>query len=193
MASESGGWIGELGKGAAGAIGGVLGTAFAGVALLWFKGWLSPLWSWVQNASGSLWTHLMAQSSWPNWLAYVISVAALFICLRWALRQWRNRKDSTRRFHQLSFWGVVWRWKPTSGLPDVLEAFCPSCDTRLVYENVIPNQYTGRAIGVKLHCETCSKQALHYDGGFLDHLNERVIREIERLHRTGEWKAHVSK
>lgn len=103
MASESG-WFGALVKGALGAVGAALG----GAAVLWLTGWLSPLWSWVQSESGSPWTHLMAQSNWPNWLAYVISALAALLSFAWAFRQWRNRKDSTERFHQLSFfWGAL--------------------------------------------------------------------------------------
>ena len=182
MASESGGWFGALAKGALGAAGGALA--------LWLMGLLSPLWSWVQNASGSLWTHLMAQSSWPNWLAYVISLPAAAACLRWALRHWRNRKDSTWRFHQLSFMGVVWRWEPTSGLPDRVRFYCPRCDTRLVYELMAGDLYSGAQARIALHCETCNCERLQMVGN-LDYLNARIIREIDRLHRTGEWRRHV--
>ncbi|WP_313074947.1 hypothetical protein [Melaminivora sp.] len=180
MASEKDGLLGALGKGAAGAAGGAL--------FLWFSGLLKPLWSWLHQTWLSLWTHLMAQSSWPNWLAYVISLAAALACLRWARRQWRSRKDSTWRFHQLSFLGVLWRWLPTSGLPSHVSGYCPACDTRLVYETLVPNFDHPRRIA--LHCETCSSVRLRMEGN-LDYMNARVIREIDRLQRTGEWKQHV--
>ncbi len=187
MASESGGWLGELGKGAAGAI----GTALGGAAFLWLMGWLSPLWSWVQNASGSLWTHLMAQSQWPNWSAYLVSLLAAIAWWLLARSHLRNRKDSTWRFNQLSFMGVVWRWDSTSDLPETVVGFCASCDTRLVYERILGDRYEGTPPQVALHCETCNCERFRIDGD-LAYLNARIIREIDRLHRTGEWKKHVA-
>lgn len=182
MASTEGGWFGALVKGAAGAAGSGL--------FLWLMGWLKPLWSGIHQASMSLWTHLMAQSRWPNWLAYVVSAAAAVACFCWALRHWRNRKDSTWRFHQLSFSGVLWRWKPTSGLPSHVNGFCPGCDTRLVYIDTPPDLYNEIPRRTSLYCETCNSERLSMNGG-LDYMNGRIIREIERLHRTGEWKRHV--
>lgn len=183
MATESEGWFGALVKGAAGAAGAAL--------FLWFSGLLKPLWSFIHQASLSLWTHLTAQSSWPNWLAYVVSLAAATACVRWALRHLRNRKESTWRFHQLSFLGVVWRWLPTSGLPSHVSGYCPSCDTRLVYEVIPSDRYTGTPRRIALHCETCSCERLRMEGD-LNYMNARIIREIDRLHRTGEWKQHVT-
>lgn len=182
MASEKGGVWGAVVAGAAGAAGAAL--------FLWFSGLLSPLWSWVQSASGSLWAHLIAQSNWPNWLAYVISVLALFSFLRWALRSWRNRKDSTWRFNQLSVEGVMLRWVPTSGLPSTLQFFCLNCDTQLVYEVIAADHYEGRPQRTALHCERCRCERFQIDGN-LNYLNARFIRQIDRLHRTGEWKKHV--
>lgn len=187
MASESGGWLGELGKGAAGAI----GTALGGAAFLWLMGWLSPLWSWTQNAFGSLWTHLMAQSQWPNWSAYLVSLLAASAWFLLARRHWRNRKDSTWRFNQLSFLGVVWRWDSTSGLPSAVLSYCPACDTRLVYEQIPADHYFETPQRLLLHCETCGCERFRIDGN-LAYMNARIIREIDRLHRTGEWKKHVA-
>jgi hypothetical protein len=112
------------------------------------------------------------------------------LCLRWALRHWRNRKDSTWRFHQLSFNGVVLRWEPTSGLPSTVQWFCPGCDTRLVYEPIPPDYGSGRPERVALHCETCSCKRFEIEGD-RNYMNARFIREIDRLQRTGEWKRHV--
>lgn len=183
MAAEQEGWAGSLGKAAVGAV--------AGAFALWLIGWLNPLWSFTQQASGSLWTHLMAHSHWPNWSAYALSLVAAWACFSWALRHWRSSKDSTWRFHQLSFRGVVWRWAPTSGLPHVVRGYCPVCDTRLVYMIVRGDIYTGTPTRTEMHCETCDCRRFQIEGD-LDYMNARIIREIDRLHRTGEWRKHVA-
>lgn len=182
MASESGGWVGAFAKGAAGAAGAAL--------FLWFSGLLKPLWSFIHQASLSLWTHLMAQSQWPNWSAYFVSLLAAFAWSLLARSHLRNRKESTWRFNQLSFLGVVWRWDSTSDLPKTVHGFCASCDTRLVYEQIQGDHYEGTPPQLVLHCETCGCERFRIDGN-LAYMNARVIREIDRLQRTGEWKRHV--
>lgn len=181
MADKEEGFGSAFWKGAAGTVG-------AGIAL-WLIGWLKPLWSFTQDAFRSLFTHLAAQSQWPNWSAYLVSSLAAMAFFSWALRYWRNRKDNHNRFNQFSFLGSVWRWNGISSLPYGLRPYCPMCDTMLVYENT-GGYYSGEDKRVTLHCERCRTSPV-VEPGDMNYLRERVTREIDRLLRTGEWRGHV--
>jgi len=182
MPKESGGVGLEFAKGAA---------AVAGAAVFtWFMGWLSPIWSFVQWAFESLWTHLMAQSQWPNWSAYFVSAWLLISIVRLAVKKFRNRKDNHNRFSQLSFLGAVWRWNSMSSLPYGLRPYCHTCDTMLVYEHIGGGYYSNESEKVLLHCERCGHDVGNTNGRYTG-LQERVTREIDRLVRTGEWVKHV--
>lgn len=173
-------------KGAAGAVG-------AGVAL-WVIGWLTPLGAFVAQYTRLGWMHLMAQSQWPNWSAYLVSLLLAISALRWALKYWRNRKDNHNRFTQLTVGGaVVWRWRSISSLPMTLVPYCPSCSTQLVYDYDDGERYTGAQRHTVLVCERCDRhRQVCREPGDYDDLRDRVNREIDRLLRTGEWRQHVA-
>jgi hypothetical protein len=144
MAGEMGGLSTELLKGALGA----LGAAW----MVWFMGWWSPFLSFAHQALESLWMHLIAQSQWPNWSAYLVSVWLLISIVRLAVRKFESRNDNHNRFKKFSFGGSVWRWNSMSSLPYGLRPYCPRCDSMLVYEET-GGGYSGDRRQVLLHCE----------------------------------------
>ena len=164
--------------------------AVGAAAALWLMGWLKPVWSFAHRAFESLWTHLMAQSQWPNWSAYLVSVWALVSIFRLALKKWESRKDNQNRFNQLSFLGSVWRWDSMSSLPYGLRPYCQRCDTLLVYEET-GGGYSDEPKRVHLHWEHCQTIPTSVDG-HMRYLQARVSREIDRLVRSGQWRQHVS-
>ena len=181
MAKSEGGIASEAWKGVAGA-------ASVGV-FAWVMDWLKPLWEYGSTALKSGWSHLMASSSMPNWMAYAMSFTLAISALRWALRAWASRKDNHKRFTQFNFMGGVWRWNFMSGLIGNLGVYCPQCDGALVYSNDINARQIWE---VSWHCERCSciRVSCEGDKGYLD---GRVKREIDRLVRTGKWRNYVDK
>ena len=181
MSKESGTIGLEFAKGAAAAGG-------AGL-FLWLVGWLKPVWSFAHQAFESLWMHLMAQSQWPNWSAYLVSLLAAISALRWAFKAWSSRKDNHNRFNQFNFLGSGWRWNTISHRPIGLVAYCPDCDIRLVYEET-GGRFSDEPKTIALQCEKCDVVRT-CELGDLKHLTSRVSREIDRLVRTGQWRQHV--
>lgn len=180
MAKESGGVVSAFWKGAAGAAGGAL--------LLWMLDWFAPAWSLATGTLRSIWVHLTAQSLWPNWSAYVLSLTAAISISCLAFRYWLSSKRNRKRFQQLSFLGAVWRWRDISSLEYTLRPYCPQCDTALVF-----NEYTDEAGWryTRWYCQACKAVRVEEEGYRID-LDGRVAREIDRLLRSGQWRRHAA-
>lgn len=84
------------------------------------------------------------------------------------------------------FFGVVWRWRYAQGGPSGAWAFCPKCDTILVYSY----RHDYGDFKTTLHCETCEVD-LATESGNKDDLVGKVHRQIDRKLRTGEWKSYA--
>lgn len=156
-------------------------------------GWLTPAGSWLKAVAAAVGTYLAQPSDWPNWIPWSLSVFSAHCILRLAFQWVRMRKDSHRRFNQLRFLGALWRFGMSNQNSDIrasLAAFCPSCDGRLVSEE-IPSDWTlGLHRRVRLICERCNATRVDEAGDASD-LIARVSREVDRLIRTGEWRQHV--
>lgn len=179
MAAKKDGVSSEFIKG----VGGAVGAAVC----LWIGSLYAPFWKWFSGSLQTGWSHLMASSQYPNWSAYLVSLLAAISLLRRALRAWRSRTESTSRFKQLSFMGSVWRWNSISHHPSALMAYCPHCDTALVYAHYLDAYDRHR---VRWRCQRCDLVCTD-DSGDKDDLNGRVSREIDRLIRTSEWRKHL--
>lgn len=179
MAKESGGVVDAFWKGAAGAAGSAV--------LLWLLGWLDPAWSFATGILRSIWVHLTAQSLWPNWSAYVLSLTAAISISCLAFRYWLSNKRSRKRFQQLSFLGAVWRWRDMSSLVYTLRPYCPSCDTLLVYYEGAED--LGGHMKTQWRCQRCNCVRVNADG-FKADVDGQVMREIDRLLRSGQWRRH---
>lgn len=185
MADKKDGIGSEFWKGVGGAFG---AAVFLGLASLY-----EPFWKTFSGFMQTGWSHLMASSQYPNWSAYLVSLLAAISLLRWALSAWRNRKESTSRFNQLIFGGLVlWRWRSISSHPTGLVPYCAVCDHQLTYDIEYANALRSTQCQTVLFCEHCNPglAVLREDGSY-DGLIKRVSREIDRLVRTGEWRKHV--
>lgn len=60
------------------------------------------------------------------------------------------------------------------------------CDMRLTYSFSDPLT-DFKPMRVKLHCERCAS-CMPQDAAGIDELQGRVLREVDRLIRTGEWE-----
>jgi len=179
MAGEKSGavWVGVVG-------------AVAGAVTAAALGWLASAWLWLVGFVGAVWVHLSAQSSMPNWLAYLLSL----ISATWALSAWlryrRNSKDNHERFNQFIWDGVRWRWRFISGQPTLLSSYCPACDTQLVYEQTGGDLLSGDPLITELHCEHCGTRLLREEGSYKN-VTARVARQVDRLIRTDKWRDYV--
>ena len=154
-----------------------------------FKEMLESAWAATQQTAESLWAHLLAQSLWPNWAAYVVGIPSAMAVAYLIWRYLDDKKNSHRRFKELPFLGSVWRWSSLSDLPHALQPYCPNCQGLLVYEE-LGGRYGNQAQSVALHCEACQTIPTEQSGTW-KYLQARVEREIQRLIRTGEWRQHV--
>jgi hypothetical protein len=158
-------------------------------AAVWFRVELGPAWVLTKQTAESLWTHLLAQSLWPNWTAYAVGIPSAVAVVYLGWRYLDNKKNSHRRFKELPYLGSIWRWNSLSDLPNALQPYCPSCQGLLVYEE-LGGRYGNQAQSVALHCEACQTIPTEQSGTW-KYLQARVAREIQRLIRTGEWRQHV--
>jgi hypothetical protein len=98
--------------------------------------------------------------------------------LYWALQRVRNKKDDHTQFVELHFLGSLWRWRYVSGAPYGVWALpsmrLRSWSTKTQEVRTVPNRGEPCCI---------ASDANYFKG--------RVIREIERLIRTDEWRTHV--
>jgi hypothetical protein len=166
----------------------LLGAAGLGAAV-WFRDGLNHAWAPVLQAIAPIWMHLLAQSRWPNWAVYLVTVPSVISVAYLGWRYLHRRKYPHWRFKELRFLGTLWRWNNLSDLPHTLEPYCPTCQGLLVYEE-LGGRSGSQPQSVALYCENC-QMILTEQPGTWKYLQARIAREIERLSRTGEWRQHV--
>jgi len=152
---------------------------------------LPVLFSWIGNLCSVIW-HLL---SYPITIAFWIFLLLLILSARTVfsfLKPLIHRKplESTELdYTEDSFFGMTWRWSyPLSPIPKKIWCFCPKCDTQLVF-NEGPFRAAPRFI---LHCETCKEQIQDFEGS-MDYILSKVIRQIDRNIRSGEWKSRIGR
>lgn len=147
-----------------------------------------PGWSWTFSALGSVLIWRI-----PVWLILLLGVIVLGFIIR------KNRKpvlevDTTPEFYaynQDEFFNAVWRWSYSgSGLPEDAASFCPNCDMQLVYHEDHGGYRAAGLTNTILFCERCNERITDLEGDY-DHLESRVLREIERKVRTNEYKQNL--
>ena len=169
-------------------IGGVLTAGcLAIVAYIW--AFAPGVWKWFTDLLASIWTHLTTPASVPTWWLYALYAISAITVLTLALRI-RSAIKATgpivTEYREDRFFGAIWRWKYFQGGPTGIWAFCPACDTVLVYSY----QRDFGDLKTALHCETCNRTILT-ESGDKDDLQGKVHRQIDRKIRNGEWKNNI--
>jgi hypothetical protein len=93
----------------------------------------------------------------------------------------RSRNDQQQSLpNELTLFDVVWRWNYNyHGQPANLRAYCPTCDTQLVYtEDRFPDR-------VWFTCEHCNCR-YYEENGDKDYALAKVYRQIDRNLRLRE-------
>lgn len=152
-------------------------------AIIGALSFIPGVFKWVADASTALWSHLIATSGFPNWGLYLLALMSIQTLVYWIHLVIKPKGPNVAAYNHDTFLGLKWRWSYISGLPSGAWAFCPQCDTMLVYsENsrFDPNHQTA------LTCETCNRVMLQHEGD-KDYLVQKIHRQIDRKVRNGEW------
>ena len=145
---------------------------------------------WALEVVSIFWNHLFGVSALRNWSLYVLALMSLNTIIYWAVLVFKTKGPNIAAYKQDSFLGLKWRWSYVSGSPVNAWAFCPHCDTMLVY-SVNGSFYDADRTTV-LSCETCGQEMLHHKGD-KEYLVEKIHRQIDRKIRTGEWELIVER
>jgi len=158
----------------------VLLVAVAGAA--YYFGLPEPL----ENAIGQAMEHLAAATAVQNWMLYLLvstSLPALVLLGKLVF----GRRPGFLDYTNDRFLGLTWRWRYRRfGRPDVPWAYCSVCDTALIYNS----EGDGGRMRTVLTCETCDRTVLQHEGD-AQYLAAKILRQIERRIRTGEWQTAV--
>lgn len=140
--------------------------------------------TWVTEVAAEFWSHLRGTSGFPNWSLYLLALMSIHTLVYWTARVMKPKGPNVASYNQDTFLGLTWRWSYISGIPVEVWAFCPHCDTMLVY-TVVGSRFDPDRKTV-LTCETCNREMLQHEGD-RDYLVEKIGRQIEKKIRTGEW------
>lgn len=178
---------------AIGTIASTLGTILAAVAMKGVKFVLGLAKSLVALA----WQSLASKYSVPVWLLLIGVLWILFTLyavVRRILIEARQPQPDTHYF-QDTFLGLTWRWTYSNQTINPPFCFCPSCDTLLIWDITISEQYIahfeGKSAVTSIKCEHCHRELYHGDGDQRT-IQAQVVRQIDRKIRTGEWQKPLS-
>ena len=163
----------------------IAGVLTAGA--LWAATFIPGALKWVSETAALAWSHFLGTSEFPNWGLYLLALMSIHTVTYWIARVTKPKGPSVAEYNHDTFLGLKWRWSYMSGHPTNAWAFCPRCDTILVYSEVGSRFDQDRK--TVLTCETCNCDLLDHDGD-KDYLVQKIHRQIDRKIRTGEWQ-HV--
>lgn len=143
-------------------------------------------WAWLFGIPGAIWGHLGRSSAMPNWSIYLLGATAVFACgfVIWAA--FRAAAPEWKAYVEDNFHGVRWRWRYSSATSPDPWAYCPTCDTMLVYTQQ-GNRFSPEPTIVTLFCERCDVKHLEHEGD-KNYLVAAIRRQIDRNIRTGDWR-----
>ncbi|MFA6180396.1 MAG: hypothetical protein WC696_12360 [Candidatus Methylopumilus sp.] len=157
-------------------------------AILGAVSFIPGAFKWVVAIATDLWSHLRGTSEFPNWSLYLLALMSIHTFVHWTARVTKPKGPSVASYNHDTFLGLKWRWSYISGHPENAWAFCPHCDTVLVYFEVGSRFDPDR--NTVLTCETCNRDLLRHEGD-KDYLVQKIHRQIDRKIRTGEWQSVV--
>ena len=175
----------------------VLAKTIAGVLAALLLAMLTLLRTPLVRALRAGWFATRAALQWmiaPWPVPRILVLAFVLIVFGIAARRMRALSTSAphaslskRDYREDEFLGVVWRWHYDSeGQPFGICAFCPRCDLQLLPR---PGPFH---VSTELHCSRCQRDQLSYDQVW-EALEGRIICEIQRALRSGEWQAKIER
>lgn len=162
---------------------GASGTLLAAL-VIYLLGYLVPVLGWLSAGIISFWKYFKSPLVIPMWLFWLLilgSIATIFRILKSFLTTGYSAK-----YRRDEFFELVWRWSyPLRPAGDRIWCFCPKCETRLIYR---ARMLDGVNL-INFFCETCNKEYPQRFSGEIDEVLSKVIRQIDRKIRTGDWKS----
>jgi hypothetical protein len=162
--------------------------SWAIIALLVLLGsyWVGA-WPTIENHFRPLTSYAAGSSSIPNWIILIGAISFLFTVAAITKHLWlRFSPPGWKDYTSDEILGINWRWRWDNNAIAGLIAFCPTCDMEV--SGYTP-EYT--EFQTDFYCDRCNRslQTLNMEPQYIA---DRVIREIERKVRTGEWRAAVA-
>lgn len=88
-----------------------------------------------------------------------------------------------------TFLGLRWRWRYSGSEISCITCFCPSCDLQL-YPRKLSLYDAVDHIGFK--CEDCNRDLAEFQFSY-DHLEDKILRSIQKNLRNDSWKEKIEK
>jgi len=142
---------------------------------------------WLSDTAVLIWNHLLETSELPNWGLYLLIAIGTPTFIQFLVIIKKPKGPSIASYNHDTFLGLNWRWSYLSEHPVSAWAFCPDCDTALIYSDIGSRFDPDRK--TVLTCDTCNHDLLYHEGN-KDYLVQRIHRQIETKIRNEEWK-HV--
>lgn len=172
------------------------GLAVAAIVAIasWFLGFLQIAIAKIGGIIGMSVSFLGDRVVMPRWYYYLLVLCGLALLVRVVLgiRARAKKQEETvsdRNYERDTFFGVVWRWGYLGSgqiYEKSLAPYCPSDDTLLVKN---PNFSFDRT-NAEFYCETCRTVYTPQEGTAIE-LMGKVVRQIDRKLRVGEWREVV--
>lgn len=168
----------------------IAGLILAGLLYLCslIPGFYPAIWNFLKATS----IYLVGSATLPRWALFLLILLSAIFVLRGSSRLFRgSASPSMFDYREDTILGLTWRWDYGPHGPTNVWCYCPTCDTSLVYsEDRDWTEYgQGRNL-VILRCETCGNRVKDFEGD-RDYLISRVLRQIDRIQRSGEWKKRI--
>lgn len=151
----------------------------------------------------AIWSFITQQTALPRWLILFLVlglVASISINVRSFIRWLRCKAEAATQQSKFAAYrqdvfegldGIIWRWDWNSDYSSirVMNWFCPRCDTALLAR--------GRGTHVSyadttFTCDHCQWKSITFDS-HIERIKERVIGQIDRKLRNGEWQDAVTR
>jgi len=171
------------------------GLILAGL-IYFFRTWVPPFLKWIWGVIGTGWVWAVSNHAVPGWVLLPLSLAAAWCSVRIVVMM---RKPSVpppepephwRDFTEFEWEGILWRWQyDREGRLYGLASFCPQlgCDMQ-TYPRT--GGYYGPGNETTLFtCDRCGHSP--EVRGNKDQIEDRVVREIERLLRGDGWRTNL--
>lgn len=170
-------------------VGGLIVAAFIYIA----RHWLPPIVGWAINTLTKAWVWMISSHAVLGWVLLGLCTLALPSIIRIIRSAFRTRRPTEahgRDFTELEYDGVLWRWQYSHG-GDIhsLVSFCarPGCDMQ-IFAGLGPYR-SPYYQSTKYECDRCG-HAIDIEGSEGE-IESKVMREIQRLLRSGGWKQYA--
>jgi hypothetical protein len=128
-----------------------------------------------------------------GWLLALLLLLSLVTVIRFLVSLKGQKVPAFPSYVEDQLFGAKWRWSWIAGEVSNLWAFCPRCDSELVYDDSSCNSlYYDTPAKTDFICEHCHRDTVaSVPGGNKSYAISVVQREIRRRIRTNEYKSVV--